>query len=93
LAPTVGSAATGFGIRAGSFNKLSSTRSANFFVDKINKFFIDKISKSFIDKISDFCDCHQQQPNHFNKSIQFGSTSSSTSKQFSSSRRIKVQHQ
>jgi hypothetical protein len=101
LAPTVGIAATGFGIRAGSFNKLSSTRSANFFVDKINeffidkisKFFIDKISKFFIDKISDFCDCHQQQPNHFNKSIQFGSTSSSTSKQFSSSRKIKVQHQ
>jgi hypothetical protein len=51
LAPTVGSAATGFGIRAGSF-KLSSTRSANFFVDKINKFIIDKISKFFIDKIS-----------------------------------------
>jgi hypothetical protein len=51
LAPTVGIAATGFGIRAGSF-KLSSTRSANFFVDKINKFIIDKISKFFIDKIS-----------------------------------------
>jgi hypothetical protein len=47
----VGIAATGFGIRAGSF-KLSSTRSANFFVDKINKFIIDKISKFFIDKIS-----------------------------------------
>jgi hypothetical protein len=42
----VGIAATGFGIRAGSF-KLSSTRSANFFVDKINKFIIDKISKFF----------------------------------------------
>jgi hypothetical protein len=45
LAPTVGIAATGFGIRAGSFN---------FFIDKISKFFIDKISKFFIDKISKF---------------------------------------
>jgi hypothetical protein len=38
LAPTVGIAATGFGIRAGSFN---------FFIDKISKFFIDKIRNFF----------------------------------------------
>jgi hypothetical protein len=54
LAPTVGIAATGFGIRAGSFN---------FSIDKISKFFIDKISKFFIDKISKFCGCQRQLPN------------------------------
>jgi hypothetical protein len=52
LAPTVGIAATGFGIRAGSFN---------FFIDKISKFFIDKISKFFIDKIIKFFGYQQQQ--------------------------------
>jgi hypothetical protein len=60
LAPTVGIAVTGFGIRAGSFNFFID-KISKFFIDKISKFFIDKISKFFIDKISEFCDCRQQQ--------------------------------
>jgi hypothetical protein len=53
LAPTVGIAATGFGIRAGSF-KLSSTRSANFpSAISANFFYIIKINK--------FCGCSSSQ--------------------------------
>jgi hypothetical protein len=69
-----------FVIRAGSFNFFIDK--IKFFIDKISKFFIDKISKFFIDKISKFYGCRQQQqPDCFNRSIRFRSTSSSTKKE------------
>jgi hypothetical protein len=68
LAPTVGIAATGFCYPGGILQA---------FIDKISKFFIDKIRKLSIGKISKFFG-YQQQPDRVNRSIRFGSTSSST---------------
>jgi hypothetical protein len=68
LAPTVGSAATGFcypgGILQAFIDKISKffiDKIRKLFIDKISKFFIDKIRKLFIEKINKFCDCRQQQ--------------------------------
>jgi hypothetical protein len=74
LAPTVGSAATGFCYPGGILQA---------FIDKISKFFIDKIRKLFIDKISKFRGCQEQQSDRFNKirhQHQLSSTSSRSSR-------------